>query len=102
MRSIYKYIVFSACLLSLSSCEKEDWLEREAPNVIIDEQVWNDPKMITSLLANYYDRLPTHTSLQGDGPIMPHMMKPLGRGMVTKGIILSPIPLIDGDCGIMV
>lgn len=65
MRSIYKYIVLSACLLSLSSCEKEEWLERESPNIITEEQVWNDPKMITSLLANYYDRLPTHTTLQG-------------------------------------
>lgn len=64
MRSIYKYIVLSACLLSFSSCEKEEWLEREAPNVIVDEQVWNDSKMITSLLANFYDRLPAHTTLR--------------------------------------
>lgn len=63
MRNIAKYIVFSISLLSLSACEKEDWLERDAPNIVLEEQVWNDPKMITSLLANYYNRLPAHTSL---------------------------------------
>jgi hypothetical protein len=65
MRSISKYILMGACVLSLSACEKEDWLDRDAPNVITEEQVWNDPKMITSLLANYYNRLPAHTTLQG-------------------------------------
>jgi hypothetical protein len=65
MRNISKYIMLGACVLSLSACEKEDWLDRDAPNVITEEQVWNDSKMITSLLANYYNRLPAHTTLQG-------------------------------------
>lgn len=47
-------LVFAGC---------NDWLERKPQNVILEEQVWNDPKMITGLLANYYDRLPAHTSL---------------------------------------
>lgn len=64
MRSIAKYIFFGAALLAFTGCEEEDWLEREAPNIIIEEQVWNDPKMITSLLANYYDRLPTDAGLR--------------------------------------
>ena len=41
------------------SCNNEDWLERDPKNIITDEQLWNDPQLITSLLANYYDRLPT-------------------------------------------
>jgi hypothetical protein len=57
--------MLGACVLSLSACEKEDWLDRDAPNVITEEQVWNDSKMISSLLANYYNRLPAHTTLQG-------------------------------------
>jgi len=56
MRNIAKYIVFSVSLLSLSACEKEDWLERTPPNIVLGEQVWNDPKMITSLLALSYFR----------------------------------------------
>lgn len=47
-------LVFAGC---------NDWLERKPQNIILEEQVWNDPKMITGLLANYYDRLPAHTSL---------------------------------------
>ncbi|MGE8381793.1 MAG: RagB/SusD family nutrient uptake outer membrane protein, partial [Sphingobacterium sp.] len=27
--------------------------------LITDQQLWNDPKLLTSLVANYYDRLPT-------------------------------------------
>jgi hypothetical protein len=62
MKSIYKFLIFGASLLPLSACE-DDWLEREAPNVILEEQVWNDPKMITSLLANFYNRLPAHSQI---------------------------------------
>jgi hypothetical protein len=52
-------------LLSLGfiSCKKE-WLQRESKSLILEEQVWNDPKQITSLLANYYDRLPSDAGLQ--------------------------------------
>ncbi|GAB3334706.1 RagB/SusD family nutrient uptake outer membrane protein [Larkinella ripae] len=63
MKRIYKYLIFTASLFPLSSCEKEDWLERQAPNVILEEQVWNDSRLITSLLANYYDRLAWHVDL---------------------------------------
>lgn len=61
MKKISINIFVSASLLFLSGCN--DWLERKPQNIILEEQVWNDPKMITGLLANYYDRLPAHTSL---------------------------------------
>lgn len=48
--------------LTLFSCKKE-WLQRESKSLILDEQVWNDPKQITSLLANFYDRLPADIGL---------------------------------------
>lgn len=50
-------------MLSLSACNK-DWLEREPKSLVVEENVWNDSKLITSLLANYYDRLPTESGLQ--------------------------------------
>ncbi len=63
MKNIFKYIIVSVSLVSLSACEK-DWLDRDPPNIIVDEQqIWNDTRMITSLLANFYDRLPVHTQL---------------------------------------
>lgn len=60
-----KIFQISALIISLTlfSCKK-DWLQRESKSLILEEQVWNDPKQITSLLANYYDRLPTDVGLQ--------------------------------------
>ncbi|HET9504391.1 MAG TPA: RagB/SusD family nutrient uptake outer membrane protein [Hymenobacter sp.] len=50
-------------LLGLStSCQKE-FLERTPTRIIADSQLWNDPTLIQGLLANYYDRLPTHTTI---------------------------------------
>lgn len=49
------------CILFMS-CQK-DWLDRKPRTIISDEQVWNDPKQIVALLANFYDRLPTETGL---------------------------------------
>lgn len=68
MRFTYKTLALSAGLvLSLSACEK-DFLEREAPNIVLDEQIWNDANLITSLLANNYDRLPFHTQIDDGWP----------------------------------
>lgn len=62
MKRIYKYLLIGVALLPVSAC-KEEWLERQPPNIILEEQVWNDPRMIISLLANYYDRLPAHSQI---------------------------------------
>ena len=44
-----------ALITLLSGCEK--WLDRQPTEILLDEQVWNDPKMAQSVLANLYDRL---------------------------------------------
>lgn len=62
MQRFSKHIFFVLALLFLSGCA-ENWLDRQPQNLILEEQVWNDPKMITGLLANYYDRLPHHNDL---------------------------------------
>ncbi|KQS27761.1 RagB/SusD family nutrient uptake outer membrane protein [Dyadobacter sp. Leaf189] len=61
MKRISQYLLVLAIFI-LSGCA-EQWLDRKPQNIILEEQVWNDSKMITGLLANYYDRLPAHTSL---------------------------------------
>ncbi|MFT3824806.1 MAG: RagB/SusD family nutrient uptake outer membrane protein [Chitinophagaceae bacterium] len=58
MKKIYFSLIISLLLLIVAGCKK-DWLERTPQTIILEEQVWNDPKMILGLLANYYDRLPT-------------------------------------------
>ncbi|MDQ1087900.1 RagB/SusD family nutrient uptake outer membrane protein [Siphonobacter sp. SORGH_AS_1065] len=63
MKLNYKQLILAALVVLVSSCKEGDWLERQSPTLITEEQVWNDAKMITSLLANYYNRLPAHTQL---------------------------------------
>lgn len=56
MKNKILFLIIIAC--SLVACNDNKWLEEDPKNIITDEQTWNDPKLITSLLANYYDRLP--------------------------------------------
>lgn len=58
-----KYLFLGALMLNLCACE--DYLEREPYDILVDNQVWNDPEMATSVLANLYDRLQPFAGLQG-------------------------------------
>ncbi|RFM33758.1 RagB/SusD family nutrient uptake outer membrane protein [Chitinophaga silvisoli] len=57
-----KLSIFLIFLLFSTSCMK-DWLDREPRTILSDQQVWNDPKQIVALLANFYDRLPAESGL---------------------------------------
>ncbi|SKB71212.1 RagB/SusD family nutrient uptake outer membrane protein [Dyadobacter psychrophilus] len=61
MQRFSRYILVLV-VLTMSGCA-EEWLDRKPQNIILEDQIWNDPKLITGLLANYYDRLPYHTDL---------------------------------------
>lgn len=50
-----------ALIASLVACD--DFLTTEPQTIITDDQVWSDPALITNVLANFYDRLPTHQNL---------------------------------------
>src|SRR5690348_5907530 len=63
MQKKYIGIILVICLYLLPACKK-DWLERQPKNILLEEQVWNDPKQIVALLANFYDRLPVQSGLQ--------------------------------------
>ena len=65
MKILYKGFIISILLVTFSACQKQ-WLERTPQNILIDSQVWSDPNMITGLLANYYERLPTDMGLDGN------------------------------------
>lgn len=65
MKLFKKYILGLTLLSVLSTSCNSDYLELEPPNILLDDQVWNDTKLITGVLSNYYDRLPAHTSLTG-------------------------------------
>ncbi|MBP1650784.1 MAG: RagB/SusD domain protein [Bacteroidetes bacterium] len=55
--------LFILLLFLLSTSCMKDWLDREPRTILSDQQVWNDPKQIVALLANFYDRLPAESGL---------------------------------------
>lgn len=65
MKKINKYLIGIAFIGAIATSCDTDYLELEPPNILLDNQVWNDTKLVTGVLSNYYDRLPAHTSLTG-------------------------------------
>src|SRR5690606_35385788 len=63
MKQFKRYLLGLALIGAVSTSCNSDFLELEPPNILLDEQVWNDTKLVTGVLSNYYDRLPAHTSL---------------------------------------
>ncbi|MCH7408274.1 RagB/SusD family nutrient uptake outer membrane protein [Belliella sp. DSM 111904] len=64
MKSINKYISILSLgiVLFFASCQ-DDWLERNPPNILLDDQVWNDANLVLGTISNFYDRIPAHVSL---------------------------------------
>lgn len=56
------YIILIATLVAAMACKK-DILDTKSQLILTEGQIWNEPKSITSVLANLYDRLPKHGSL---------------------------------------
>jgi hypothetical protein len=63
MKQFKRYLLGLALIGAVSTSCNSDFLELQPPNILLDEQVWNDSKLVTGVLSNYYDRLPAHTSL---------------------------------------
>ncbi|WP_188505407.1 RagB/SusD family nutrient uptake outer membrane protein [Parapedobacter pyrenivorans] len=62
-KNIAKSIGVAALVMQLTSCEK--WLDRNPTEILLEEQVWNDPEMARSVLANLYNRLQPTGGLEG-------------------------------------
>ena len=56
-----RVLVVVGVLLSTSGCT--DWLTTEPQTILTDEQVWGDPSLVLSVLADYYDRIPIYQGL---------------------------------------
>ncbi|HKZ67907.1 MAG TPA: RagB/SusD family nutrient uptake outer membrane protein, partial [Chitinophagaceae bacterium] len=67
MKRLNKYFIYCLLLLPVFSCNKDEVLNTESQTIFSDEQIWKDPKLITTVLANLYDRLPKYASL-ASGP----------------------------------
>ncbi|MDU1889896.1 MAG: RagB/SusD family nutrient uptake outer membrane protein [Dysgonomonas sp.] len=64
MKKISIFTALVVLLLSVSSCS--DFLDQEPDGVLSDESVFNDPKLIKSELANFYDRVSYGAHVRGD------------------------------------
>lgn len=63
MKNIFKFLTIIILTAFFYGCSKK-WLEDpKSTTILLPEQVWNDPSMITSLMANFYDRLPVHSQI---------------------------------------
>ena len=68
MKSLFKYLIIIFLSFIFSDCGEKILEDPESTTILLPEQVWNDESMITSLLANYYDRLPVHNQINsGEG-----------------------------------
>lgn len=59
--------VIAILLLCLGlGCQKaqEDWLSKKPTDILLNDQVWSDPKLVLSVLADLYDRIPEYQELQ--------------------------------------
>jgi starch-binding outer membrane protein, SusD/RagB family len=63
MKKIQILFFISIAVAAIAGCRKGDWLERQPKNILVDDQMWNDPKQIVGVLANLYDRIPSDMSL---------------------------------------
>jgi len=64
MKTLSKFLFSLWALAALSACNS-DWLEREPEDILTDEQLWTNPQLILSTIADYYSRLPQHTDFGG-------------------------------------
>ena len=62
---IFKRLLMSVLMLGAASCG-DSWFEKEPKTIISEDKVWNAPDLLLSLLADFYDRLPTLSGFSGD------------------------------------
>lgn len=55
MKKIYLFITAVSLLFSLPACS--DFLDQDPDKIMTDDQIFNDPVMIKSVLANFYGRV---------------------------------------------
>lgn len=60
----FVFIVFTIIILaSLTGCKK--FLQREPTDILLDDQVWSDPKLALAVLANLYNRIQPTGGFEG-------------------------------------
>ena len=59
-----QYIILLLGLLFFcGSCNDEDFLDKDPTDILLPDQVWSSKVLITNVLADLYDRIPTYQSI---------------------------------------
>ena len=95
-KNYIKIFLLGAAITSLLSSCGDGWFERDPKNILTNEQVWNDPAMIKSQLANLYDRIPQlHGNFNTGGIIVTNcvmeMITDVGGTMNSYVISICPL-----------
>lgn len=61
MRTSKRLLLWIGVVTAIASCDR--YLTTEPQTILTDEQVWNDPRMILSVIADIYSRLPEYEQL---------------------------------------
>lgn len=60
----YIYILLTGLLVSSSGCNDEEFLNRNPSNILPNEDVWESPSLVLSVLSNLYMRFPEFQHLE--------------------------------------
>jgi hypothetical protein len=66
MKNSFAFLLFLILAGGFGSCKKDALLNTDSQTIFTDEQIWKDPKLITAVLANLYDRMPKFANLTVD------------------------------------
>ena len=95
MKNIIRSISIIILATFFTGCA-EKWLEDpKSYTLLLPDQVWNDQKMITSLLANYYNRLPIHSAIHTNMTNFAAYDEAMANGSNESGVDLSNNSLIN-------
>lgn len=67
MKKNYIVLLLGFLILSNSCIEDDEFLNKEPTDILLQEQVFSSPVLITNVLADLYDRLPVYQNIVGNG-----------------------------------
>lgn len=59
-----KIVLLGSLLFVLAGCNDKKFLDKEPTNILNDEQVWQSPTLVLTVLADLYDRYPDQQSIE--------------------------------------
>lgn len=65
MKKYCSVIILSAALFGSGCIKEDDFLDKKPTDILLDEAVWQNKKLVLNVLADLYDRIPNFQSIDG-------------------------------------